>query len=443
MSGNRWSVRTKGWYRGWLFAALLCMGGVASAEVQTIPLFAVRTGPMSGAGVPMGNGFIDYLTLLNERDGGIRGVRLAWEECETLFRADRTLDCYERLKNKSKNAALSVALPFSTEQFHTLLEVSARDGAPLISMSAGRADASDGRVFPYAFIVPINYWSQSTAKIAYIGRRLGGMHRLKGIRIAHLFHDSEFGRETIGTLDRQAARYGFSVNHVAVAPTGADLKEAWEQVKLSNADWVVLRAPGSIVAGALTEAASVGFSRDRIVGTHTTCSEKDVAAAGSAAIGYTCAVWHGMGESFPLVQQILTHVYARHLGAGPRTDLGTSYWVRGVLRALIVTEAMRVAMVRFGSRPLTASEITWGLEHLRLSAESLEALGANGLISPLTLSCRDHEGGGGVKFQQWDGARWAVVSDWIMSDQSLVRPLVEASAADYAKKQHIALRSCE
>jgi branched-chain amino acid transport system substrate-binding protein len=86
--------------------------------------------------------------------------------------------------------------------------------------------------------------------------------------------------------------------------------------------------------------------------------------------------------------------------------------------------------------------VQWGLEHLTLTAASLKALGAEGLLSPLTLSCRDHEGGGGVKFQQWDGKQWIMLTDSITPDQALVRPLVEASAARYAQEKGITPRAC-
>ena len=69
-------------------------------------------------------------------------------------------------------------------------------------------------------------------------------------------------------------------------------------------------------------------------------------------------------------------------------------------------------------------------------------MGAEGLIPPITLSCRDHEGGGSVKFQQWDGTQWTVITDWIATDQALVRPLVEASAAKYAQEKGITPRAC-
>lgn len=47
-----------------------------------------------------------------------------------------------------------------------------------------------------------------------------------------------------------------------------------------------------------------------------------------------------------------------------------------------------------------------------------------------------------MKFQQWDGSRWVVISDWIASDQDLVRPMIEASAARYAKEKGITPRDC-
>src|SRR4029450_1333600 len=113
-----------------------------------------------------------------------------------------------------------------------------------------------------------------------------------------------------------------------------------------------------------------------------------------------------------------------------------------MLRALFTTEAIRTAMRQFGNQPLTGAQVQWGLEHLTLTAASLKELGAEGLISPFSLSCRDHEGGGGVKFQQWDGTQWTVLTDWLPTDQELVRPLVEASAVKYAQEKGISPRTC-
>ena len=84
----------------------------------------------------------------------------------------------------------------------------------------------------------------------------------------------------------------------------------------------------------------------------------------------------------------------------------------------------------------------WGIENLNISEKRLKELGAIGLMSALKVSCNDHEGGGSVKFMQWDGRKWNVISDWIPTDQSIVRPMVEASAAQYAKEKNITPRDC-
>ena len=48
-----------------------------------------------------------------------------------------------------------------------------------------------------------------------------------------------------------------------------------------------------------------------------------------------------------------------------------------------------------------------------------------------------------MKFLQWDGKAWKPITDWITSDQSIVRPMIEASAAQYAKEKGISLRDCK
>ena len=164
--------------------------------------------------------------------------------------------------------------------------------------------------------------------------------------------------------------------------------------------------------------------------------------AGEAAIGFICASLFGTGRNFPLIQEVLTYVYARGTGPGPESDVGTSYWIRGLMHGVLTAEALRTAMGKFGHQPLTGAQVQWGLDHLDITAASIKALGAEGLLRPLTLSCRDHEGGGSVQFQQWDGQQWHAITDWMAPDQALVRPLVEASAAKYAQEKGITPRDC-
>src|SRR5207249_4927141 len=158
-----------------------------------------------------------------------------------------------------------------TPPTYALLERATQDRIPLITLGYGRADAADGRVFPYVFNPPTSYWSQNTAKIRFIGQRVGGMEQLKGLKIAHIYQDDAYGQETLPILDTQAARYGFAVQHLAVPRPGLDQKATWLRVKVAQPDWIILRAGGVMTSTALKEAAQVGFPRDKIVGSAPSC----------------------------------------------------------------------------------------------------------------------------------------------------------------------------
>src|SRR5262249_3142962 len=161
------------------------------------------------------------------------------------------------------------------------------------------------------------------AKIRFIGQRVGGMAQLKGRKIAHVYRDDDYGRETIPILDQQAARYGFAVQHLPVQLPGLDQKATWLRVKIAQPDWVILGSVGVMTTTALKEAAQVSIPRDKIVGAAPTCSEQDMIPAGEAAIGFICVTFQGTGRHFPLIQDVLKYVYARGKGPGQEGDVGT------------------------------------------------------------------------------------------------------------------------
>jgi branched-chain amino acid transport system substrate-binding protein len=271
-----------------VLGGLVGVTAAAAAGAQFLPVLSVREGALRAVQIPIANGLIDYVTLLNARDGGIHGVPLVWEECETAYDVPRGIECYERLKAKGPTGA--AAFPLANAPLtYALLERATQDQIPLLTPGGGRADASDGRVFPYVFNPPSNWWSLNTAKIRFIGQRAGGMEQLKGVKIVHVYHDSDFGRETLPMLDTQAAQYGFAVQHLPVQPPGLDQQATWLRVKVAQPDWVILRAQGVMTTTALKAAAQVGFPRDKMVGPTSTCAEQDMGPAGEAAIGFICA----------------------------------------------------------------------------------------------------------------------------------------------------------
>jgi branched-chain amino acid transport system substrate-binding protein len=169
-----------------VLGGLVGVTAVATAGEQFLPILGAREGAQKTLGIRTANGFIDYVTLLNERDGGINGVTLVWEECETVYDVDRGVECYERLKGKGPTGAAVFPLA-STPLTYALTERATHDQIPLLTAGVGRADAADGRVFPYVFNPPVSHWSMNTAKLRFIGQQAGGMEKLKGLKIAHVY----------------------------------------------------------------------------------------------------------------------------------------------------------------------------------------------------------------------------------------------------------------
>src|SRR5712691_5350117 len=144
------------------FLGLLFADSALAQNEQFVPITSYRVRPYAAGGTGTFGGFIDYLDMLNLRDGGINGVKLTWEECETEYKNDRGVECYERLKTKGPTGAAMFNF-LSTGITYACIERATGDKIPVVSIGYGRADASDGRVFPYVFPLVTNYWSQNTA----------------------------------------------------------------------------------------------------------------------------------------------------------------------------------------------------------------------------------------------------------------------------------------
>jgi branched-chain amino acid transport system substrate-binding protein len=195
---------------------------------------------------------------------------------------------------------------------------------------------------------------------------------------------------------------------------------------------------------ALKAAAKVGFPRNKIIAVWWSGAEEDAIPAGDAAKGYIAAGFNLPGADMPVMKEIQKYVYGKGKGEfEDKSRFGSVYHTRGVVAGIVTTEAIRTAQERYGKgKPITGDQMRWGIENLNITPARLKQLGASDLMAPLKISCMDHEGGAPVKFMQWDGKAWKVISDWIPTDQSIVRPMVEASAAQYAKEKGITPRDC-
>lgn len=416
---------------------------VASADEQFIGLPSYRVGPYASGGSGLFGGWIDYMQLINERDGGVNGVKLTWEECETEYNNARGVECYERLKKKGSTGN-TVFQPVSTGITYSVLDKVVQDKIPMVTIGYGRTDAADGRVFPWVFPMITTYWSQASAIVNYIGSKEGGMDKLKGKKIGLLYHDSAYGKESHAIMDKLAAKHGFEVIKIAVAHPGNEQQSQWLQIRQAKPDYVVLWGWGVMNPTAIKAAAKTGFPREKLIGVWWSGAEEDTIPAGPAAKGFIAAGFNVAGANYPVVADIKKHVYGKNKGnMEDKTRVGSVYYNRGVVHGIITVEAIRKAQEKYGKgKALTGEQVRWGFENLNLDEARLKALGATGFMPPLKLSCADHEGPGKVKFQQWDGAQWKVITDWVDSDRPLVRGMIEESAAAYAKEKGIKPRDC-
>jgi len=183
---------------------------MAQAKEQFFPVLVYRTGPYAPNGVPFANGYVDYLKLLNARDGGINKIKITFEECETGYATDRGVECYERLKGKGPTGA-SAFNPLSTGITFALTEKVATDKIPLITMGYGRSESRDGSVFQWNFPLLGTYWTAADILVQHVGNLSGGLNELKGKKIALVYHDSPYGKEPIPLLEKRAKMHGFEL----------------------------------------------------------------------------------------------------------------------------------------------------------------------------------------------------------------------------------------
>jgi len=432
-----------------LSAVLLCTAAAALAappREQFVPANFYWVGPYAAGGSGISAGMLDYLAMRNLRDGGIHGVKFTWQKCETEYNNARGVECYERSKRQGPTGATLVH-PLSTGITYSLIERATADKIPVVSIGYGRADAADGRVFPYVFPLITTYWDQAASIVRYIGEESDGMGRLRGKKIVLLYHDSAYGKEPIPVLTDLAKKYGYQLSTIPVPHPGNEQQSQWLQVRQIRPDWVILWGWGVMNQTALKAAARIGYPRNRIVGVWWSGAEEDVLPAGNAAEGYVAAGFNVAGADYPVIDEIRKHVYAE--GVGEMADasrIGSVYYNRGVVFGIITAEAVRVAQARFGKgKPVTGEQVQWALERLNIDPKRLKQLGAEGFMPPLKTSCADHEGSGVVRFMRWESARWHVITDWMApmpEDRKLVRRKYTDSAMQYAKEKGIKPRKC-
>ncbi len=393
-----------------------------------VPLLTYRTGPFAGSGTPWANGMHDYLTMLNERDGGVGGVKLIVDECETEYDTKKGLECYDAVKPKNP----VVITPSSTGITLSLIPKASVDKIPILSMAYGLSASARGDVFPWVFNPPATYWDGLSEILKYAGG--GSIDALKGKTIGFLYFDAGFGREPIPLFQSLAKEVGFSLKPYPVAPANMqDQSAQWLDIRRDKPDFLVMWGWGAMVPTAVKEAVKAEFPMDKFIAIWWT-TDTDAAAGGEGAKGFKMVSWHGVGANYPAFADIKKLVIDAGKSRTPAAEFGQELYNRGVYNSMLIAEAIATAQKITGKKAVTGEDVRHGLENLNIDAARLKELGLDGFAVPLRTTCSDHNSHSATFVQQWDGAKWVKVSDLIGPDTARVQPLLDQAAKAYAEK---------
>ncbi len=423
-----------------LTGALVSTQAAAQAKEQFFPVLVYRTGAYAPNGVPFANGYVDYLKLVNER-GGVNGVKISYEECETGYATDRGVECYERLKGKGA----TVFQPLSTGITFALTEKAPNDKIPLVTAGYGRSESQDGGVFKWNFPLAGTYWVAADVIMQDIIKVEGGADKLKGKKITLIYHDSPFGKEPIPLLQERAAMHGFTLSLLPVTHPGVEQKSTWLQIRQNRPDYVINWGWGVMNSTALKEAQATGFPRDKMYGVWWAGAEPDVKDVGAGAKGYRAVMMqHGAEKNADVIKETLTKLHGKGQGTGPKEEVGDVLYMRGMMSAMLAVEGVRAAQERYGKgKVMTGEQVRYGLENLNLTQPKLDALGFKGVMRPISTSCQDHMGAAWARIHQWDGAKFNWSSDWYQADEQIIKPMVKAAADKYAAEKKLTRRDAK
>ena len=417
--------------------AAMMAAAPAMAEL-TFSALSYRTGPYAANGIPFADGYQDYFTLMNERDGGIGGEKINLVECETAYNTEKGVECYEATKGQG----VLVYQPLSTGITYQLIPKATADDIPMHTMGYGRTSAKNGAVFSHIFNYPANYWDGASIAVKHILDVNNG--DISGKKIALVYHNSAYGKEPIRTLEELAKKHGFELTLLAVDHPGQEQKSQWLQIRRERPDYVLMWGWGVMNSVAIQEAVNIRYPMENFIGIWWSGSENDVLPAGAGANGYKALTFHNLGSDYPLYADLQKYVKDAGKAAGAGDQMGTVLYNRGLYAAMLAVEAAKTAQGIHGTTKITPAMMRDGMEALEITEEKMAAIGLPNFGPTFSVSCENHGGDGFGAVKQWDAAagKWTMITDFFQSDQDVLNPLIAEDSAAYAAENNITAR-CE
>jgi branched-chain amino acid transport system substrate-binding protein len=398
-----------------LFVLTLGLAGSAIAEEPIVIGLHVDYDKLTTLGPPVAQGMKDFIKVFNKKGGTVEGHKVVYSECNHGYDVNRSLECYQRQKMEG----MVTFNTFGTPHTYSLTPKLTADKIPAITPGFGRADAADGKRFPYIFPAGATYWSQATAAIQYIQDKEG--KPIKGLKIAYLYFDNPAGKEPIRVLELLQEKLGFELKTFGVPSPGVEMgAQVTDITRRYNADWVVAHLFGRSPSVSFKELVRKGFPMDHYIGLIWGVCETDVAAAGAdVSKGMVGLQFTGLGHDFPIHREIEAIYKEEGQPLSSHWDV-TGYYNRGIFFAAIQLEAVRLAIKLYGV-PLTGEKVAKGYEHIK-------DFTLGGFLPPMEITPEDHEGGGWVRAYQWDGTKFILAKDWYKAHRDIIKVRLEEVA---------------
>ena len=409
------------------------MAAMPALAELTFSSLSYRTGAYASNGIPLADGYADYMTLLNERDGGIGGELTRVIECETAYNTEKGVECYEATKGEG----VLVYEPYSTGMTYQLIPKTAADGIALHTGGYGRTSAKNGEVFRNVFNYPANYWDGASGAINHLLDING--NDIKGKKVALVYHNSAYGKEPIRTLEVLSEKHGYELSLLPVDHPGQEQKSQWLQIRRDKPDYVLMWGWGVMNQVAIQEAVNIRFPMENFIGIWWSGSENDVLPAGPKANGYKSLTFHGVGSDFAVLDDIKKYVVDTGKAAGAGDQVGTVLYNRGLYMAMLHAEAARTAQEMTGKSAVSQGDMIKAMEAFEMTEEKMAGLGLANFGPSFKVTCQNHGGDGLVGVAQWDAGagKWSMISDYKQSDQSVVAKLIAEDSAAYAAENNI------
>ena len=361
----------------------------------------------------------DLGNLINSK-GGIEGHPVQMDISDHGNEPQRGIESYEKAKREGYVTFDYLSSPVT----RAVLPRAMKDGNVMLQAFVGRADAIDGDVFKWIFPLGATYWGQAANIVKFIEDQADG--DAKGKKVAFIYIDYAFGQEPIPILKALAAKKGIDLQLFPYPLPGTDQASAWTGIRKFKPDWVVhwSFAGLHVIASKQMKRNKIPMSKFISVNWLNEVDIKNIGAERAKGLKRSEPIVSG--TDLPIIQEILSELYAKGKGSGDQSIVGSTYYNVGVAIYATVFEGIKNAIKAGATFPLKPADVKAGME-------SIKGFNAYGLMPTLNVTESDHGGGGKTRITEWNGEKWVPLTDWFVADADLVWAEVKKHSAEFAK----------